>query len=207
MARTTTPEAWSRLHLAFSQVGRDLFISGAVTTHGGNLSMTDGERIWISRTNSMLGRMSSDDIIETSFSPHEGSDREASRELVVHRAMYEAYARAGGDLSAGAAIVHAHSKHSIARSLCGGSRIMCEDSEGDYTLGDGVPVVTSATSVASAEAGEKIAEHIARGERIVMLHGHGPFALGTTLVDALRLVSVLEASCQIGLLRRLMERS
>ena len=34
----------------FKEVGRDLFLSGAITSHGGNLSVSDGESIWITRT-------------------------------------------------------------------------------------------------------------------------------------------------------------
>lgn len=52
----------------FAWVGRDLYASGAVSSHGGNLSVRlDDERMVITRSGSMIGRLSEDDIIETSL--------------------------------------------------------------------------------------------------------------------------------------------
>ncbi|NTU89997.1 MAG: hypothetical protein HGA54_08910, partial [Actinobacteria bacterium] len=102
----------------FNETGRDLFISGAVTSHGGNLSESDGVSIWISRRDSMLGRLSSGDIAKTAWEACD-SDEGCSRELVVHRAMYFGYAQRL-NLEPGqfrAAIVHAHTRHTIFRSL------------------------------------------------------------------------------------------
>ena len=53
----------------FTRTGIDLAVSGMVTSHGGNLSETDGRAIWITRTDSMLGHLGADDIIETGWQP------------------------------------------------------------------------------------------------------------------------------------------
>lgn len=181
----------------FVEVGRDLYATGAVTSHGGNLSESDGSIIHITRSNSMLGHLSLDDIMETSWQPSQ-SDAGCSRELVVHRAMHDAYLRctAAGNTPA-SAVVHAHTRFTIASSLFSNT-IVPVDSEGLLTFGkSGVRVVSPAETIGSEEAAHMLAEVIGSGASIAVIKGHGPFAVGHTLRDAQRLVSVLEASCQI----------
>jgi L-fuculose-phosphate aldolase len=107
-------------------------------------------------------------------------------ELVVHRAIYAA--------TGAKAIVHAHALHTVVRSLLD-DVIVPLDSESLARLTD-VPVVTAATSIGSAEAGEKLAAAL-RERRVAVLRGHGPFAIGESLEDAYQAISCLEASCHI----------
>jgi len=172
----------------FSWVGSDLYTSGAVSSHGGNLSVrVDDARMLITRTGSMIGRLTPADVIETSLSAcGDSADAECSVELVVHRAIYAA--------TGAKAIVHAHALHTVARSLLD-DVIVPLDSESKARLID-VPVVSSATSIGSAEAGEKLAAALL-DRRVAVLRGHGPFAIGESLEDAYQAISCLEASCQI----------
>ncbi len=172
----------------FAWVGRDLYASGAVSSHGGNLSVRlDDERMLITRTGSMIGRLTEADIIETTLSAcGDPRDEGCSVELVVHRAIYAA--------THAHAIVHAHAIHTVARSLFE-DVIVPPDSESKARLTD-VPVVTSAESIGSPEAGEKLAAAL-MARRVAVLRGHGPFARGESLEDAYQAVSCLEASCQI----------
>lgn len=169
----------------FRDTGRDIFVSGLTTSHGGNMSVRDGGRIIITRRGSMLGRLTDDDLVETSMAPCE-SDERCSREIVVHRAIYEA--------TDALAIVHAHPPHTVARSFAA-DMIVPRDSEGLYVLGE-VPVVSAATTIASAEAGEVLAKAL-MGAPVAVLRTHGPFAKGATLGEAFMNVSVLEASALI----------
>ncbi|MRR11309.1 hypothetical protein EG835_02225, partial [bacterium] len=59
-----------------------------------------------------------------------------------------------------------------------------------------VPVVTSATTIASAEAGQVLAGALQTAP-VAVLRTHGPFAKGRTLEEAFMHVSVLEASATI----------
>lgn len=181
----------------FAETGRDLYLTGAVTSHGGNLSERDQETIWITKSNSMLGRLGYDDVLGTTWEPSRG-DADCSRELVVHRAMHHALLqRPGNEAVIRSAVVHAHTRYTIARSLSCDS-IVPIDSEGLFTLGDaGVPVFAPDQSIGSAQAAEMIARAVASGISIAVIKGHGPFAIAPTLAEAHRLVSVLEASCQI----------
>ena len=172
----------------FVWVGRDLYATGAVSSHGGNMSVRlDNDRLLITRTGSMIGHLTAADIIETSLTAcDDPRDATCSVELVVHRAIYAA--------TDARAIVHAHTVHTIVRSLVD-DLIVPADSESKLRLID-VPVVTAEETIGSAEAGEKLAEAL-RDRRVAVLRSHGPFARGASLEDAFQAVSCLEASCQV----------
>jgi len=170
----------------FSAVGRDLFLTGAISSHGGNLSERHGGRIFITRRGAMLGRLGDLDVVWTRTSACD-RDAECSRELVVHRALYEE--------TATRAVVHAHPVHTIARSIRY-DVITPVDSEALYVLGGAVPVVRAAETIGSAEAASLLAEALA-GHPIAVLATHGVFAIGATLEEALYHVTCLEAACRV----------
>ncbi|MCE5203350.1 MAG: class II aldolase/adducin family protein [Coriobacteriales bacterium] len=170
---------------SFCDVGRDMFVAGLVTSHGGNLSVCSEGRIMITRRGSMLGRLRADDLIETGIDVGQDDDL-CSRELVVHRSIYAA--------TGARAIAHAHPVHTIARSLVS-DWIVPEDSEGRFVLGN-VPVVSAAETIASPEAGRLLAEALV-DHPVAVLKSHGPFAIGATLEEAFYHVSALEASAQV----------
>jgi len=82
---------------AFRAAGRTLFSLGLVKGSEGNLSIFDGERLWISRTGCELVHLSESDVLEGSLdAPPAGS----SSDLAIHVRMYRE--RGSG------AIAHAH---------------------------------------------------------------------------------------------------
>ena len=180
----------------FNEIGRDLFVSRLITSHGGNLSVRDGEMIYITRTGCELAHLSPEDIVEVSALDPDERDAQASCELVVHRAIYHAREKAWGQTSG--AIVHAHSPETTVRSFFD-HYIEPWDSEAQL-ITPAIPVVTAPTTIGSAQAGAVLAEALSQEsspDAIAVLHGHGPFACGATLKDAYRLVSVVEHSCFI----------
>ncbi len=182
----------------FNETGRDLFASGFTTSHGGNISVSDGESIWISKTGAMLGRMSPGDVRKVFMSPTD-LDAQASMELVVHRAIYQAWATLCKELDkpfGEKSIIHAHSKYTTYRSLIGESVAPLE-SEGKMTLGESVPVIAAEDGVASEEVAEKMAALVADGGFIGIVRGHGPFAMADTPEEAFRLISCLEYSSEL----------
>jgi len=170
----------------FREVGRDLFLAGHVTARHGNLSVRDGDRIYITRSGSMLSRLEPDDIISTRMEPSD-RDRGCSRELVVHRAVYQS--------TDASAICHAHPPHTMFRSLVE-DEIRPLDSEARFVIGDSVPVLVPKVKIGSAEAAEMLAEALQRVP-VAVLRTHGPFAVGKTLWDAWGVITVLEESCHI----------
>jgi L-fuculose-phosphate aldolase len=182
----------------FNETGRDLYASGAVTSHGGNLSVSDGSSIWITRTGARLGHLTPNDILRVDWEPSP-FDANASMELVVHRAIYHAHAdcaRQAGVPFGVRAVVHAHARNTVFRSLVGDS-IEPVDSEGKMLLGAKVPVLSPKQTVASEEVAALMAERIASGVPLAVVRGHGPFACADSLENAFRLISCLEYSAEI----------
>jgi L-fuculose-phosphate aldolase len=182
----------------FRETGKALSVSGAVTSHGGNISTSDGSSIWITRTGAMLGRLTPGDIQQVNWAPGP-PDQNASMELLVHRAMYQAYAacvtQAGQPFSP-RAIVHAHTKYTVFRSLVT-DVIEPIDSEGKILLGEKIPVLNADKTVASEEVAALMAQQVTAGVAVAVVRGHGPFAWADSLENAFRLISCLEYSAEI----------
>ena len=174
----------------FAEIGRDLFVSGAVSSHGGNMSVRVGDRTLITRRGSMLGRLTERDIIETSLTHDDSEVALASTEIVVHRAIYAK--------TNALAVVHGHPVHTIVRSLVE-DEIVPIDSEASYLLHK-VPVFALPLTAGSSDVADVVSEGL-REYKCVVLRGHGPFATGTVLEEAFQWVSSLESACRILNLR------
>ncbi len=169
----------------FQSVGRDLFTRGLVSSHSGNLSIRLGERIIITRRVSQLSCLCENDLVETGISKNDRATPLTSMELPVHRAIYQQ--------TQALAIVHAHPPHAIALSLTE-AEIVPND-EGLSVVGR-VPVLDWHTEASPGEPAAVIALALKR-HRVVMVRGHGSFAIGQLLEEAYRLTTALEESCQV----------
>ncbi|MDP2675128.1 MAG: class II aldolase/adducin family protein [Dehalococcoidia bacterium] len=159
----------------FLAAGRMLWEAGLVSSHGGNMSvrLPDGGLL-VTRTGSMLGRLGDGDLVVVAA---DGSSAgEPSMDTALHRVVYEA--------SGTGAVLHAHPRHAITLSLAM-DVIEPADAEGLLRLG-AVPVVEA----------EGVAEAL-RDAPIVMARGHGSYARGDDLWQALQWTSVLEESAQV----------
>ena len=168
----------------FLAAGRMLWEAGLVSSHGGNMSvrLPDGGLL-VTRTGSMLGRLGDVDLVVVAA---DGSSRgEPSMDTALHRAVYEA--------TGAGAVLHAHPRHAIALSLVM-DVIEPADAEGKLRLGV-VPVVEA----------EDVAQAL-RDAPIVMARGHGSYARGGDLWQALQWTSVLEESAQVLWLLRALRR-
>ena len=54
-----------RIYEQFRQIGRDLYVGGMISSHGGNISVRLGDRVVIKRRGAMLGNLKPHDLIET----------------------------------------------------------------------------------------------------------------------------------------------
>ncbi len=170
----------------FAAIGRDLFVSGAISSHGGNMSVRVGDRLLITRRGSMLGRLTERDIIETPLDSDDSEVALASTEIVVHRAIYAK--------TNALAIVHAHPIHTIMRSMLD-DEIVPIDSEASYLLHK-VPVYSLALTAGSSQVAEVVSDGL-KDYKCVVLRGHGPFAIGTVLEEAFQWISCLEQACKL----------
>lgn len=180
----------SSLLQEFQQVGRDLYAAGLVSSHGGNMSVRQGEGLIITSHGSRLGHLAQVDLVEVR--PGLEPSVEPSMDLALHRAIYAAAREAK-------AVVHAHPRHAIALSLLG-TEIRPRDLEGQHYL-DIVPVVPRGEDVAEALA-DTLRQH-----RIVAVAGHGSYARGESLWQALQWTSVLEESAEVLWLLRALKQN
>lgn len=183
-----------RIFQQFVEVGRDMFEHNLISTHGGNLSVRVGDRVIIKRRGAQLGRLKPHDLVETAIAKNDSGVAVASTELVVHRAIYQQ--------TPALAIVHCHPRTAIAFSLSR-DEIVPVDNEASYLLKK-VPVIWEEFASGTPEMARNVANMLQR-YKIVMLRGHGSFAIGQTLDEALHWSSILEESCQIALYAKLID--
>jgi L-fuculose-phosphate aldolase len=167
------------------QVGRDLYALALVTSHGGNLSIRAGHEMWITGTNTMLGHLQERHI---SLVRPDGSydGPPPSSDTVLHSTIYA--------ITGAQAVAHAHPRHAIALSF-EFDLFVPGDLEGQLHLKE-VPVV---------EPGPRQTEQIAnalQSRLVVLLRGHGAYARGQNLWEALHWITALEESAHIAWLRR-----
>ena len=174
----------------FRSIGKLLWESGLVSSHGGNLSVLhrDGT-LTITRTGCSLARIGKGDLVLVRPDGAIPSGERPSMDTPLHRSIYEAVIRDGPT----AAVVHAHPRHGIALSLKQKS-IEPEDLEGQFYLGS-VPVVTA----------EELSDAL-RIAPVAVVAGHGTYARGVDLWEALKWTSVLEESAEVLCISRMLDR-
>lgn len=175
----------------FRRVGLDLFLNGLNNSHSGNLSVRVGDRVVITRRGSMLSHLETQHLIETGLYRNDNNTALASRELEVHRVIYK-----GNNVLA---IVHAHPVYATALSIIE-DEIIPIDAEGQYLL-QKIPVLSVEHAIGSQEVVDKLPE-LFKEHKIVMVRGHGSFAVGQLLEEAHQLTSSLENICKIIYLTR-----
>jgi len=177
-----------RIFQQFVGVGRDLWDAQMISSHGGNLSLRVGDRVIIKRRGAQLGRLQPHDLVETNLEKNDSGVALASTELLAHRAIYLK--------TPALAICHCHPRTAIAFSLSR-DEIIPIDNEASYLLKK-VPVIWEEFPSGTPEMANKLATAL-QSYKIVMLRGHGSFAIGQTLDDALLLSTTFEEACQIML--------
>jgi L-fuculose-phosphate aldolase len=170
-----------RLYEEFRDIGRDIFVTGLTSSHGGNMSVRVGDRIIIKRRGAQFGRLKISDFVETKLFGKDSGITRASTELIVHRAIYEN--------TSALAVIHSHPRTAITLSLSR-DEIIPVDNEGSYLLRK-IPVVSVEMASGSQEMANAVSEAL-QGYKIIMQRGHGCFSIGQTLEEAYHWVSTLE---------------
>jgi len=174
---------------SFRTVGRDLFLQGLNSSRSGNLSVREGENLWITRRGASLGRIGPRDLVRIALGLSETTGPEPSSELPSHLAIYQ---------NPGAkAVVHAHPPAAIALSL---SRTTIEpvDLEGTFYM-PRVTVVVPDGPYDPHRLADPVGQAL-RSANVAVIRGHGTFSWGADLSEALHWASALEHSCRILLL-------
>jgi len=175
----------------FEKVGRSLFEEGLVSSHGGNLSIRQGDTLHITHRGCPLGHLGRADVVETNVERNTRSTPFCSSELPVHRAIYRK--------TSAQAIVHAHPSHAVALTFVE-NELVPADIEGRMAF-PRVPIVGQEYLSGPGELCEEIADAFG-DSRVVLVKGHGSFAIAQLLEEAYYLTSILEHSCRVLFLRR-----
>jgi L-fuculose-phosphate aldolase len=179
-------------------VGKQLYDRGLQTTRSGNISVRNGDVFLITRTGTNLGKLRHTDLITVDVHEAAPIPAGASCETQVHRAIYNA-----GEARA---IVHAHPAYAIALADFAGERgVTPVHNEGLAGL-KWIPVV--GTSVRGKEGGEDptgIAAQL-KSWPSVIVRGHGAFAVGASLDEALYRMFLLEDVCKIACIVQSLKR-
>ena len=180
------------------ELAASLFARGYSVGSAGNISarVDDGGYV-MTPTNSSLGRLDPARLskLDAEFC-HTGGDR-PSKEVFMHRAMYEARPEAG-------AVVHLHSTYATA--------VSCLAEPGETAP---IPVLTPYFAMRAGRTlpvvpyirpgdpamGAAIRE-AAAGARAVLLANHGPVVSAGTLVDAVYAAEEIEEAARLALLLR-----
>lgn len=176
----------------FREIGEDLYTAQMISSHGGNLSVRLGDRIVIKRRGAQLGRLKPGDLIETRLDKNDSGVVLASTELIVHRAIYQQ--------TPALAVVHCHPRTAVAFSFSR-DELVPIDNEASYLLKK-IPVVWEEFASGTPAMANTVAGAL-KNYKIIMLRGHGSFAIGSTLEEAFHWSSTLEESAQMELAAKL----
>lgn len=185
------PDAQAReLVAAFS---RRLYERGLVSSVAGNVSLREGELVYIKPTGLSLGELSADDIVVTDLQGRQisGGGRPSS-ELPMHLAILRA------DPSV-RAVVHTHSPLAVAFAVAG-QGLPALTTEAEMLLGD-VPLVPYEPP-GSAALGVAVAGYVSRC-RAVLLERHGVVSWGPDLATAFHRAELVEECGKVHLLVKL----
>src|SRR5688572_25383862 len=170
------------------EVGRDLYTHGLVSSHGGNLSLRrPAGGALITATGAMLGHLDASRLVAVDEGGLAVQPARAapSSNTAIHLAIYRAHPQAR-------AVLHAHPPYTVARSIAlGGDALHPVNFEARLLLGS-VPMLT----VVDSAAPEAVAEALGRAP-IVIVRGHGSFAMADDPWQALNYTTTLEEAAQI----------
>lgn len=177
-------------------LARSLFDRGYSVGSAGNISVRTEGGFLMTPTNASLGRLDPDrlSVLDAEFA-HVGGDK-PSKEVPMHRAVYEARPDC-------AAVVHLHSTHVTALSCLWQPGVPLIDPLTPYfvmRVGRDVPVVPYFRP-GTADAVDEIREAAGRAPAVVLAH-HGSLVAGTSLVAAVNAAEELEVTAQLQLMLR-----
>lgn len=178
----------------FAKYGRMLWETGLIHMTSGNMSLRKGSVLYVTRTGSLLGSLSTSDIVAVNVA-NALRDKGASSEIPVHRAIYQSNPAVGS-------VVHAHPPYATALSWDYTS-IRPIDSDSLYI--SEIPVLIDCPyGEGSVCIAEQFPEILCKNH-VAMIRGHGAFSVGKDLCEAASRISMMENQCRLLFFRRLLE--
>ena len=165
---------------------------GYVTAHGGNISVREGNSMWITRHGTSLEDVKQEDIVRVYVDKPSNNDVIASTEALVHKEIY----KNSGNL----VVMHAHPPYSVALSFFY-DEIVPPDAEG-YHIMKKIPVVKGApgSQKLAGNVSNALLKHLG-----VIVRGHGVFTASKSVETAYHLICIVEHSSEIFYLKEMMK--
>jgi L-fuculose-phosphate aldolase len=160
----------------FKATGRALSSAGLIHGSSGNLSLRLNGHLLITTHGSNLADLKASDVVETGIFSEDANTPLASSELQVHRAIYEE--------TDARSIVHAHPAGAVTLSVRDNAAVIGK-----------TPILGESTEIIPGALSAEIARALKTCE-LVMVRGHGSFALGKTMEEALELTLAFEEECR-----------
>ncbi|MDI3502838.1 MAG: L-fuculose-phosphate aldolase [Archaeoglobi archaeon] len=174
---------------------KKMYDKGLIGELGGNLSVREGEIIYITPSSVPVSRFSEDEVAEVKIT---GEILRGSPSI-EYRMHLEIYRRT--DFRA---VVHTHSIYATAIS-CLERVLYPRDIEGEVYLGDEIPVLPY-REPGSQELAETVAREIEKKRcRAVLLEDHGAVTVGNSLEEAYICAEILERVAKVAYLCALYE--
>jgi len=180
------------------EVGRRLWARGFVASNDGNISVRIGDdRLLATPKGVSKGFMTPDMMVTTDLAGRKvGGDRDASSELKMHLAVYEARPDAR-------AVVHAHPPLATGFAVAGIPLDRAVLAEVITTLGS-IPIADYATP-STAELPQEVRKFISAHDGL-LLANHGALTLAGDLMAAYYKMETIEHFARISLVARLLGR-
>ncbi|MCA1927556.1 MAG: class II aldolase/adducin family protein [Calditerrivibrio sp.] len=170
--------------------GKKIVDAGLVTSFFGNISISDGKQINITRTGSMLDELTVDDIVTVDLMHPSDADKFASTELIVHRKIYQN--------AIASAIIHTHSLYSTLMGNIDRHFVSLEAGEILPFLKK-IPVVDGKSG--SIELAKNVSEALINYS-IVIVRDHGVFAVGKDLRECFVRLTSLEHYSKYNIIKK-----
>jgi L-fuculose-phosphate aldolase len=183
------------MYSEFQKYGKMLWQAGLIHMTSGNMSIRKGSVLYVTRTGSLLGDLSTGDIVTVNLE-NSLRDKGASSETPVHRAIYAA----NPDVKS---VVHAHPPHATTLSW-GTSLIKAIDS--DSIIIPEIPVLTDCPYEEGSGCVAKQFPELLNKYKVAMIRGHGAFSIGKDLREATSRISMMENQCRLIFLKQLIEK-
>jgi L-fuculose-phosphate aldolase len=190
----TRPDGQTRADIV--EIGRRLYARGLIGGNEGNVSVREGDTLWVTPAGVCKGFLSSDMIVPTDLEGRPRDGGRASTEVLVHAAVY----RRRPDVRA---VVHAHPPAATGFAAAGIPLDRPLTAEAVVTLGP-VPVIPYGMPSTSALA-RHVGDAICSAQAILMAN-HGALTVGEDVFRAWERMETLEQLARVSLVTRLLGR-
>lgn len=177
-----------------AEIGRRLYAKGLIAGNEGNVSVRDGDRLYVTPAGSCKGFLAAADVVTTDLEGRPEWGGHATSEILMHVAVY----RRRPDVRA---VVHAHPPVATGFAVAAIPLDRPVLAEPVVTLGP-VPVVPFGTP-STTDLAERVAAAIPSAHAL-LLANHGALTVGETLWRAWERMETLEQFARIALVSRLL---